>query len=187
MEEGGTDSLQIVDQGEREEVDAASAAAALLPQLLQEKEDEKNEDKDQSADILTTFIQPTSSCQPYIAADAFTVWPQVDLHPATLPVVASGYTTLEMFQQATPQVVPASTQTSMERQQEENEEEDKMPRCSYIRQLSTNSTRLWRLAKVPEAAVLRGDIGSFETTEPDQRWKTVSCTRTDKHARPGFM
>lgn len=114
--EGDRDILQIVDEGTQEEVAAAAAPAAeaLLPLLLQEKEDEVREkDEGHSAEISTTSIQPTSTVtavQPYIPADAFTVGPQVDLHSTAMPVVASGYTTLEMLQQATPRGAPASTQ-----------------------------------------------------------------------------
>lgn len=142
--EGDTDSLQIVEEGKQEEVAAASAAEALLPPLLRDKEDEEEDDEDQSAEISTASGQPAGSCaaavHPYVPADAFTAWPQVDLHTATLPVVASGYTTLEMLQQSTPQVAPASTQTSKERRQEENEGDGEKPRRSYVRQFSTNST-----------------------------------------------
>lgn len=145
VEEGDTDSLQIVDEGKQEEAAVASAAEALLPQRDDDEEDE--EDEDHSEEISTASIQgrPTGNAaavQPYIPADAFTAGPQVDLHTGALPVVASGYTTLEMFQKATPQGAPGSTQPSKERQQEEHEEEEMKPRCSYIRPLSTNSTEM---------------------------------------------
>lgn len=146
VEEGDTDSLQIVDnEGKQEEAAAASAAEALLPWHPQQKEDKEDEDEDHTAEISAASIngQPTGSAaavQPYIPADAFTGRPQVDLHTATLPVVASGYTTLEMFQQATPQGAPASTQLCKQRQQEENGEEEVKPSCSYIRKLRSNST-----------------------------------------------
>lgn len=144
VEEGDTDSLQIVDKDEeQEEAAAASAAAeALLPWLPQDKEDEEDEeDEDHFAETLTASIQGqpaggAADISPYIPADAFTGGPQVDLHKGPPPATVSGYTTLEMFQQATPQGAPASTQTGGGRQ---TEEEEVKPRSSYIRPLSTNS------------------------------------------------
>lgn len=139
VEEGDTDSLQIVDRDGQQEEAAASAAEALLPWLPQDKEDEEEEDKDHFTETLTASIQErpagaAADIQPYIPADTFTGGPRVDLHKGPPPAIASGYTTLEMFQQATPQGVPASAQTTRQ-----TEEEEVKPRSSCIRQLSTNS------------------------------------------------
>lgn len=137
---------------------AASAAEALLPRLLQQKEDreeeededkeeeEDEEDEDHSAEVPNVSIQSrltgwAAAVQPYIPADVFTGGPQVDLHTVTLPVVASGYTTLEMLQLATPQGAPASMQTSKETRQEKEEEEVRRS-CSYIRQFSIHETEM---------------------------------------------
>lgn len=144
VEEGDTDSLQIMDKDRKEEEAAAASAAAeaLLPWLPQDKEDEEDEeDEDHFAKTLTASIQGqpaggTADIPPYIPADAFTGGPRVDLHKGPPPATVSGYTTLEMFQQATPQGAPASTQTGGGWQ---TEEEEAKPRSNYIRPLSSNS------------------------------------------------
>lgn len=144
MEEGDTDSLQIVDKDgkQEEEAAAASAAEALLPRLPQDKDEEDEENEDHFAKSLSASTQgrpagAAADIPPYISADAFTggpIW--VDLPKGPPPAIASGYTTLEMFQQATQQGVPVSAPTGGGRP---TEEEEAKPRSSYIRQLSANS------------------------------------------------
>ncbi|XP_075885551.1 leukemia inhibitory factor receptor [Nelusetta ayraudi] len=148
VEEGDTDSLQIVDKDKEQEEEAAAASAAaeaLLPWLPQGEEDEEDkedeEDEDHFAESLTASIQGqpaggAADISPYIPADAFTGGPRVDLRKGPPPATVSGYTTLEMFQQSTPQGAPAGTQTGRGRQ---TEEEEVKPRSNYIRPLSTNS------------------------------------------------
>lgn len=148
VEEGDTDSLQIVDKDKEQEEEAAAASAAaeaLLPWLPQGEEDEEDkedeEDEDHFAESLTASIQGqpaggAADISPYIPADSFTGGPRVDLRKGPPPATVSGYTTLEMFQQSTPQGAPASTQTGGGRQ---TEEEEVKPRSNYISPLSTNS------------------------------------------------
>lgn len=97
MEEGDTNSLQIVEK--EEDVDT------LPSPLLQPSEDEGR-----SAETSTALVQrdDAAAAAPYIHADMLACGAKMDLHVCP-PAFASGYTTMEMFQQAMPQGEPAST------------------------------------------------------------------------------
>lgn len=98
VEEGDTNSLQIVEKEE--------AAHTLPSPLLQHSEDEGR-----SAEASTPLLQrddaAAAAATPYVHADMLGYGANTDVHVCP-PAFASGYTTMEMFQQAMPQGAPAS-------------------------------------------------------------------------------
>lgn len=127
MEEGDTNSLQIIEKEE--------AADALPPPLLQHSEDEGR-----SAEASTTLVQrdDAAAAAPYVHADMLGYGAKTDLHVCP-PAFASGYTTMEMFQQAMPQGAPASTPADQGRYPEMADLMVGNTRLDYIRRFSDTS------------------------------------------------
>lgn len=128
VEEGDTNSLQIVEKEE--------AADTLPSPLLQHSEDEGR-----SAEASTALVQrddAAAAAAPYVHADMFGYGAKTDLHVCP-PAFASGYTTMEMFQQAMPQGAPASTPADQGRYPEMADLMVGNTRLDYIRRFSGTS------------------------------------------------
>lgn len=104
VEEWDTNSLQIVEQ----EKAIAASASPSTPPLLRDSEGEED-----SAEMTCDWVQgdagdaPGDTPPPYSHEQTLT-----DTQRPSPLVFASGYTTLEMFRQVTPQGVPADTGSS---------------------------------------------------------------------------
>lgn len=127
VEEGDTNSLQIVEKEE---------AADTLPSLLLQH----SEDEGRSAEASTALVQSddAAAAAPYVHADMFGYGAKTDLHVCP-PAFASGYTTMEMFQQAMPQGSPASTPADQGRYPEMADLMVGNARLDYIRRFSGTS------------------------------------------------
>lgn len=127
MEEGDTNSLQIVEKEE--------AADTLPSPLLQHSEDEGC-----SAETSTALVQrdDAAAAAPYVHADMLAYGAKTDLHVCP-PAFASGYTTMEMFQQAMPQGAPASTPADQGRYPEIADLMVGNTKLDYIRRFSGTS------------------------------------------------
>lgn len=134
VEEWDTNSLQVV---EREDVIAASTLPSTPP-LLHDSEDEGD-----SAEMTCNWIQrdtedAAGDILPYIRAETFAGIQQTDLHTSPL-AFASGYTTMEMFQQVTPQGVPANASVTQESKSEEADLTVVKSGLDYVRKISASS------------------------------------------------
>lgn len=127
VEEGDTNSLQIVEKEE--------AADTLPSPLLQHSEDEGC-----SAEASTALVQrdDAAAAAPYIHEDMLGYGAKTDLNVCP-PAFASGYTTMEMFQQAMPQVAPASTPADQGRYPEMADLMVGNTKLDYIRRFSGTS------------------------------------------------
>ncbi|XP_041816671.1 leukemia inhibitory factor receptor [Chelmon rostratus] len=114
VEERDTNSLHIV---EEEDVIPASMSPSM-PLLLHASEDKEDSPETTCPWVQTDNEGTDGDIPPDVTAETFSDIRQTDLHTSPF-AFQSGYTTMEMFQQAMPQGVPANMSVARESEPEE--------------------------------------------------------------------
>lgn len=137
MEERDTNSLHIV---EEEDVIPASMSPSM-PLLLHASEDKEDSPETTCPWVQTDNEGTDGDIPPDVTAETFSDIRQTDLHTSPF-AFQSGYTTMEMFQQAMPQGVPANMSVARESEPEEADRAHQRTivksELDYVRQFSTS-------------------------------------------------
>ncbi|XP_034565717.1 interleukin-31 receptor subunit alpha [Notolabrus celidotus] len=132
VEEGDTNSLQII---EREEKTSACTSTSNLPLLHAAEVDEESQ-PEMTHDWIHSAAKDTSGeTLPDSMTDTTPDIQRTDLQSSTF-AFPTGYTTIELFQQMMPQGVPANTSLTqvMEGEPEDEDMTERGSRLEYVRQ-----------------------------------------------------